>query len=135
MFGIYSPTAQRRIVQRQSIWSPGWGFDDPKYKDYYVLINSGSLGLFSATTPSILAKKFTMANYVNFSHTYGQPIIHGKTESDNSADRQRLANDIAGAAQNKVIVTGTGDEIDVKTFTMSNSEHIFTGLIHLLFVT
>lgn len=123
---------QRRIVQRQSIWSPGWGFDDPKYKDYYILINSGSLGLFSATTPSILAKKFTMANYVNFSHTYGQPIIHGKTESDNSADRQRLANDIAGAAQNKVIVTGTGDEIDVKTFTMSNSEHIFTGLISLV---
>lgn len=123
---------QRRIVQRQSIWSPGWDFDDPKYRDYYILINSGSLGLFSATTPSILAKKFTMANYVNFSHTYGQPIIHGKSESENSMDRQRLANDIAGAAQNKVIVTGTGDEIDVKAFTMSNSEQIFTGLISLV---
>ena len=123
---------QRRIVQRQSIWSPGWSFDDPKYKDNYILINSGTLGLFSATTPSILAKKFTMANYVNFSHTYGQPIIHGKSESENSADRQRLANDIASAAQNKVIVTGTGDDIDIKTFTMSNSEHIFTGLINLV---
>lgn len=123
---------QRRIVQRQSIWSPGWDFDDPKYKDYYILINSGSLGLFSATTPSILAKKFTMANYVNFSHTYGQPIIHGKSESENSVDRQRLANDIASAAQNKVIVTGSGDEIDVKAFTMSNSEQIFTGLISLV---
>lgn len=123
---------QRRIVQRQSIWSPGWDFDDPKYKDYYVLINSGSLGLFSATTPSILAKKFTMANYVNFSHTYGQPIIHGKSESENSVDRQRLANDIASAAQNKVIVTGSGDDIDVKAFTMSNSEQIFTGLISLV---
>lgn len=123
---------QRRIVQRQSIWSPGWSFDDPKYKDNYILINSGTLGLFSATTPSILAKKFTMANYVNFSHTYGQPIIHGKSESENSVDRQRLANDIASAAQNKVIVTGTGDDIDIKTFTMSNSEHIFTGLISLV---
>lgn len=123
---------QRRIVQRQSIWSPGWDFDDPKYKDYYILINSGSLGLFSATTPSILAKKFTMANYVNFSHTYGQPIIHGKSESENSVDRQRLANDIASAAQNKVIVTGSGDEIEVKAFTMSNSEQIFTGLISLV---
>ena len=123
---------QRRIVLRQSIWSPGWDFDDPKYKDYYILINSGSLGLFSATTPSILAKKFTMANYVNFSHTYGQPIIHGKSESENSVDRQRLANDIASAAQNKVIVTGSGDEIEVKAFTMSNSEQIFTGLISLV---
>lgn len=123
---------QRRIVQRQGIWMPGWSFDDPKYKDNYVLINTGTLGLFSATTPSILAKKFTMANYVNFSHTYGQPIIHGKSESENSMDRQRLANDIASAAQNKVIVTGTGDDIDIKTFTMSNSESIFTGLISLV---
>lgn len=123
---------QRRIVRRQSMWSPGWNFDDRQYQDYYVLINSGTLGAFSATTPLILAKKFTMANYVNFSHTYGQPIIHGKTESDNNNDRKRLANDIASAAQNKVIVTGLNDEVDIKTFTMSNSEHIFTGLIDLV---
>lgn len=123
---------QNRIVQRQGIWLPGWSFDDPKYADNYVLVNTGTLGLFSATTPSILAKKFTVANYVNFSHTYGQPIIHGKTESENTADRKRLANDIAGAAQNKVIVTGLTDEVDIKAFTMSNSEKVFTGLIEMV---
>ena len=120
---------QRRIVKRQGIWMPQWSFDDPKYSDHYVLINSGELGLFSAVAPLILAKKFTFANYVNFSHTYGQPIIHGKTESENTVDRKRMANDIASAAQNKVIVTGLNDEVDIKTFTMSNSEHVFTGLI------
>ncbi len=118
---------QNRIVRRQGIWMPHWNFDDPKYADNYVLINSGGLGLFSAVAPLILAKKFTFANYVNFSHTYGQPIIHGKTESENTVDRKRMANDIAGAAQNKVIVTGLNDEVDIKTFTMSNSEHVFTG--------
>lgn len=123
---------QKRIVRRQGIWSPGWDFESPQYKNNYILINSGSLGLFSATTPLILAKKFTLANYVNFSHTYGQPIIHGKTESDNSQDRKRLANDIASAAQNKVIVTGLSDEVDIKTFTMSNSEKIFTGLMEVV---
>lgn len=123
---------QRRIVQRQGIWLPGWNFDDPQYEDNYVLVNSGSLGLFSATTPLILAKKFTLANYVNFSHTYGQPIIHGKTVSEETADRKRLANDIASAAQNKVIVTGLQDEVDIKTFTMSNSERIFTGLMEIV---
>lgn len=123
---------QRRIIQRQGIWNPGWSFDDPMYSDYYILINNGDLGLFSATTPSILAKKFTIANYVNFSHTYGQPIIHGKTESENVQDRKRLANDIASAAQNKVLVTGLNDEVDIKTFTMSNSEKIFTGLIEMV---
>lgn len=120
---------QRRIVSCQGMWSPGWYFDDPQYFNNYILINSGTVGLFSATTPLILAKKFTLANYVNFSHTYGQPIIHGKSESESHADRQRLANDIASAAQNKVIVTGLNDEVDIKTFTMSNSEKIFTSLI------
>lgn len=123
---------QRRIVLRQGIWLPQWNFDDPKYADHYILVNSGDLGLFSAVAPLILAKKFTFANYVNFSHTYGQPIIHGKTESENTIDRKRMANDIASAAQNKVIVTGLNDEVDIKTFTMSNSEHVFTGLISIV---
>lgn len=123
---------QKCIVQRQGIWMPQWSFDDPKYSDHYVLVNNGDLGLFSAVAPLILAKKFTFANYVNFSHTYGQPIIHGKTESENTIDRKRMANDIASAAQNKVIVTGLNDEVDIKTFTMSNSEHVFTGLIAIV---
>lgn len=123
---------QRRIVRRQGIWLPGWDFDDVQYEGNYILINTGTLGLFSATTPLILAKKFTLANYVNFSHTYGQPIIHGKTDSQMTSDRKKLANDIASAAQNKVIVTGLNDEVDIKTFTMSNSEKIFTGLMEIV---
>ena len=120
---------QKRVVLRQSLWSPGWDIESPQYADNYILINSGTLGLFSATTPLILAKKFTVANYVNFAHTYGQPIIHGKTDSEMPQDRKRLANSISNAAQKKVIVTGLNDEVDIKTFTMSNSEKIYTGLI------
>lgn len=123
---------QRKIVRRQGLWLPHWSFDDPQYENYYVLINTGTLGYFSATTPSILAKKFTMANYVNFSHTYGQPIIHGKMQSEDTQDRKRFAHEIASAAQNKIVVTGKEDEVDIKTFTMSNSERIFTGLIEMV---
>ena len=120
---------QHRVVLRQGEWEPGWDLDTSKYSKNYVLINTGTLGLFSATTPLILAKKFTLANYVNFSHTYGQPIIHGKAESENTNDRRRLAQEIANAAQNKVIITGLNDAVDVKTFTMSNSEQIYSSLI------
>ena len=123
---------QRRVVLRQSLWSPGWDLDSSQYKDHYILINSGTLGMFSATTPLILAKKFTFANYVNFGHTYGQPIVHGKTDSEVPGDRKRLANDISSAAQNKVIVTGLNDEVDIKTFTMSNSEKIYTSLLDIV---
>ena len=116
---------QKTVLKRQGLWEPHWDLHDPAYYRCYVLVNSGDLGLFSATTPLILAKKFTVANYVNFSHTYGQPIIHGKTVSESNADRKRLANEIANAAQNKVVVTGIEDEVDIKTFTMSNSEKIY----------
>lgn len=124
--------SQRRIIQRQGQWNPGWDLDEPQYARNYFLIDTGTLGLFSATTPLILAKKFTLANYVNFSHTYGQPIIHGRTESEDAMDRKRLAQDIANAAQNKIIVTGLNDAVDIKTFTMSNSEHIYSSLIELV---
>ncbi len=120
---------QHTVVQRQGIWLPNWNINSERYRPTYILVNSGNLGLFSATTPLILAKKFTVANYVNFSHTYGQPIIHGKTVSESNADRKRLANEIANAAQNKVVITGIEDEVDIKTFTMSNSEKIYTSLI------
>ena len=123
---------QKRVVKRQGIWLPNWDLTQAAYQRNYVLITSGDIGLFSATTPLILAKKFTVANYVNFSHTYGQPIIHGKTVSESNSDRKRLATDIANAAQNKVIVTGLDDEIDIKTFTMSNSEKIYTSLIEFV---
>lgn len=61
---------QKTVLKRQGIWLPNWDLEAPKYKKNYILINSGDLGLFSATTPLILAKKFTLANYINFSHTY-----------------------------------------------------------------
>lgn len=123
---------QKTVVKRQGLWLPNWNINSKVYGRNYVLINSGDLGLFSATTPLILAKKFTVANYVNFSHTYGQPIVHGKTVSESNTDRKRLAQDIANAAQNKVIVTGIEDEVDIKTFTMSNSEKIYTSLIEFV---
>ena len=123
---------QRVVLRRQGIWNPHWQLDSPAYRRNYVLISTGDLGLFSATTPLILAKKFTVANYVNFSHSYAMPIIHGKTVSENNADRKRLAGEIASAAQNRVIVTGLEDEVDVKAFSMSNSEKIYTGLIEFV---
>lgn len=120
---------QRRVIKRQHQWDPGWSLDDEQYKHNYVLINSGGFGLYSAITPLILAQKYTLSNWVNFGHTYGQPIIHGKTGAEDNTSRQRLASKIAAAAQNKVLVTGKDDEIDIKSFTMSNSEKIYDNLI------
>ncbi len=123
---------QRRVIQRPYQWSPGWDLDDEQYKHNYILVNTGTFGLFSATTPNILAQKYTISNWVNFSHTYGQPIIHGKTEAEDNESRQRLARKIGSAAQNKVLVTGKGDEIDVKAFAASNSEKIYESLANFV---
>lgn len=120
---------QRRVIQRWGQWSPGWDLDTEQYRHNYILVNSGDFGIFAATTPNILAQKYTLSNWVNFSHTYGQPIIHGKTGAEDNDSRKKLARKIASAAQNKVLVTGKEDEIDIKTFTMSNSEKIYQSLV------
>lgn len=120
---------QNRVVQTQGQWSPGWDLRSERYKHNYILVDTGDLGMFATSTPLVLAKKYTVSNWVNFSHTYGQPVIHGKTTATDNESRKRLAQNIVNAAQNKVIVTGTDDAIDIKTFTMSNSEKIFQSLI------
>ena len=121
--------SQRRVVKTQGQWMPGWDLDSERYKHNYILIDTCGLGMFATSTPLVLAKKYTVSNWVNFSHTYGQPIIHGKTTATDNESRKRLAQNIVNAAQNKVVVTGTDDAIDIKTFTMSNSEKIFQSLI------
>lgn len=47
---------QKVVLKRQGIWLPNWDITSSKYNRNYILINSGDLGLFSATTPLILAK-------------------------------------------------------------------------------
>lgn len=120
---------QQIVVQRQGQWLPHWDLNSTQYKHNYTLINTGGYGLFAATTPLILGQKFTLSNWLNFTHTYGQPIIHGKSSAEDDISRKRLASSIARAATNKVLVTGKDDDIEVKAFTMSNSEKIYDTLI------
>ena len=120
---------QNYVVKRQGFFLPGWDIKAKQYEGNYVLINNGDLGMFSATTPMILAKKFTFANYVSFGQTYGQPIIQGKTPDEDVVARKQLADEIAGAAAQRIIVTGLNDELSVHALAMSNSEKIYTSLI------
>lgn len=120
---------QKYVTQRQGFYFPGWDITSPQYADDYILINNGDLGMFSSTTPSILAKKFTFANYVNFTQTYGQPLIQGKCEDENPVAKSGLANKIAESVAQRIVVTGLNDEIDIHTLTSSNSERIFLGLM------
>lgn len=122
---------QNIVLRRQGLWSPRWDITSFPYNRNYVLINSGDLGLFSATTPLVLAKKFTFSNFISFAHTYGMPIIHGKTSDDDPTSKQTLANNIANAASQRVLVTGTEDDIEIKTVTTSNSERIYGAICEM----
>lgn len=121
---------QSRVVKRQGIWLPNWNLESEMYRDNYILINTGGLGYFASMVAMILAKKFTLSNYIGFAHTYGQPIIHGKTPNETDQDKKKFASDIAKSAEKRVIVTGMEDTIDVKTFTVSNSERVFLGFVN-----
>lgn len=123
--------SQKYVVKRQGMYAPGWNITDPVYSDEYILVDNGDLGMFSATTPVVLAKKFTLANYISFAQTYGQPIIQGKSADDDPVTKQNMANDIAQSSAQRIIVTGLQDEITIHALAMSNSERIYTGVIDL----
>jgi len=123
---------QNYVVKRQGQYLPGWDITSAAYRNNYVLVNNGDLGMFSATTPLILAKKYTFGNYISFAQTYGQPIIQGKSVDDGVEAKQQLANDIAKSASQRIIVTGLQDELTVHALAMSNSEKIFTGAIDMV---
>lgn len=103
-----------------------------RYIDNYILIKTEDLGLFSTTTPLVLAKKFALSSYVNFTNTYGMPIIHGKTQDITQTSKRRLATAIAQAVNDRVIVTSKDDTIDVKSLSVSNSERIYIGLLEIV---
>ena len=121
--------AQHRVIKRQGQWNPGWNLDSMQMRHSYVLVDSGDLGIYATTTPLVLAKKYTVANWVNFAHTYGQPIIHGRTGGEDHESRMRLAESIVNAAQNRVVITGKDDEVDIKTFNTAISEKLYYTLI------
>lgn len=120
------------VLQRQGFFNPHYVVGSFPYKRNCVLINSGDLGMFSATTPIILAKRYTFGNFVNFAATYGMPIIHGKSADEGLSSKQQLADSISSAAQNRVLVTGLEDSIDIKSMTLSNSERIYAGVIEMV---
>lgn len=103
-----------------------------KYMDNYILIKTEDLGLFSTTTPLVLAKKFALSSYVNFTNTYGMPIIHAKSSEISANSRRSLASAVAKAVNDRVVVTGLDDTIDIKSMSVSNSERIYIGLLDIV---
>lgn len=123
---------QNYVVKRQGQVVPGWDLSSKEYINDYILINNDDLGMFSATTPLILAKKFTFANYVGFAQTYGQPIIQGKSADESTTAKKQLANDIASSSAQRIIVTGLQDDLSVHALAMSNSEQIYISLMKMV---
>ena len=78
---------QHTVVKRQGIWLPNWNLDSRTYRRNYILINSGDLGLFSATTPLILAKEVHGSQLCEF-QPYVRPAHHRGKERVREQHRQ-----------------------------------------------
>lgn len=120
---------QGLVLKEQGRFEKHWDITRFPYSKNYILVKGDDIGVFAKTTPLILARRFVWANFINFTHTYGQPIIHGKTGANEVTAKQALASDIANSANNRVLVTGLEDEVEIKQTTQANSERIFLGLV------
>lgn len=126
------PNQGKVILNARDPSSKTWDITSDVYKDNYILIKTNDLGLFSTTTPLVLAKKFALGSYVNFTNTYGMPIIHGKSAETSMASKKSMAIAIADSVNDRIIVTGKEDTIEVKSMNQSNSERIYIGLLEII---
>ena len=126
------PNQGKVILNARDPSSKTWDITSETYRDNYILIKTNDLGLFSTTTPLVLAKKFALGSYVNFTNTYGMPIIHGKSAETSMRSKQDMAIAIADSVNDRIIVTGKEDTIEVKGMNQSNSERIYIGLLEII---
>ena len=126
------PNQNKVVLNANDPSSKTWDISSKLYRDNYILIKTNDLGLFSTTTPLVLAKKFALGSYVNFTNTYGMPIIHGKSSEASLKSKRDMAVAIADSVNDRIIVTGREDTIEVKSMNQSNSERIYIGLLEII---
>ena len=107
-------------------------------QQWHSVIGTSLDGFYNVTRPllkGMLVNRFgRIVNIVSLSGIKGLPgqANYAAAKGGVIAATKALAQEVANAAQNKIVVTGLEDEVDIKAFTMSNSEKIYTSLIEFV---
>lgn len=110
----------------------GWDITNKKFEDDYIHVDGKEgYGWLLKAIPVVLSKRFAISSHTQYAETYGIPMIVGKTTDDSFEEKKTLANEIAGARDSRVIVTGLEDDITFLNQISNDTNKIYTELVRL----
>jgi hypothetical protein len=110
----------------------GWDITSKDFATDYVLIDGQEgYGLLLKAAPLVIAKRYAIGAHLYNAETYGVPFIHGKSEDDTLEGKRALAEDVARAGRERIIITGTNDSVGLLQQTSSDTNKIYTTLVDL----
>lgn len=95
--------------------------------DYYVLVDSETLGLLNQIVPLVMIKRLTLSMWGEHSQTHGLPMTVLKT--DNHDQTSKYQQDMQRFIQNRNIVVGLSDSLEILSQSGSDPHKIYLELI------
>lgn len=96
--------------------------------DYYILVDSETLGLLNQIVPLVMIKRVTLSMWGEHSQTYGLPMTILKT--DNRDQISKYHQDMQRFIQNRNIAIGTSDSLEMLSQSGSDPHKIYLELIN-----
>lgn len=101
--------------------------DNRNDSDYYILVDSGELGLLNKVVPLVMMKRLTMSMWASHAETFGIPPTILKTDNKEHVDK--FHQDLTKFVHSRKIVIGTADSLDVLQTSGTDPHNIYKELI------
>lgn len=110
----------------------GWDITGKEFSRDYVLVDGREgFGLLLKAAPLVIAKRYSIGAHLHNAETYGVPFIHGKSEDETLEGKMQLAQDVARAGRERIIITGMNDSIQLLQQITSDTNKIYTTLVDM----
>lgn len=102
-------------------------FENRNDSDYYMLVDTESLGILNQVVPLVMIKRTTLSMWGEHAQTYSLPVTMLKT--DNLDQVQKYQQDLQRFLVSRNIVVGTSDEFSILNNSSSSGQDIYKELI------
>lgn len=98
-------------------------------EDYYILIDSGTLGILNQVVPQVMTKRTVQSYWSEVATIWGQPAVVLSTDDKDQIGK--YVQDLSKFIQSRNIVIGTQDKFEVIANAAGDPYNIFGQLIEL----
>lgn len=103
--------------------------DDPKWRNWLILVDNGDLGLFNQASPLVIWKKNALGSWSQFAEIFGLPWRVGKTQVDDEERRSNMFKMLEETGGATYAVIDVDDEIDFIEQSKSDAYNVFDKLL------